>query len=111
MQTHEQLRAIFPNEQVKQRLEGEVIFIAQEWSEVYSREKERLVKSHVDELRSTLEMKVEGLDKEWAEVNEQFKAQGYSAEIHERYQVRLLLPYLLQHVFIYAKNLCGYWRM
>ena len=78
---------------------------------MYNREKERLVKSHVDELRSTLERNIEGLNKEWAEVNELFNAQGYSGEIHERYQVRLFLPFFMQHVFIYAKNLCSYWRM
>ena len=44
-------------------------------------------------------------------MNERFNAQGYSGEIHERYQVRLFLPYYMQHVFIYAKNPCGYWRM
>ena len=78
---------------------------------MYNREKERLVKSHVDELRSTLERNIEGLNKEWTEVNERFNAQGYSREIHERYQVRLFLPYFMQHVFIYANNLCSYLRM
>lgn len=89
LQTHEQLRAIVPNEQVKRRLEGEATFIAQEWSEVYNREKARLIRGHFEELRSSLERNIEALDKEWAEVNEQFSAQGYSADLHERYQVKL----------------------
>ena len=76
-----------PNEQVKRRLEGEAAFIAQEWGEVYHREKARLIRSHFEELRSSLERNIEGLDKEWAEVDEQFSAQGYSADLHERYQV------------------------
>ena len=87
LQTHEQLRAIMPNEQVKRRLEGEASFIAQEWGEVYSREKSRLIRGHFEDLRSTLERNIEGLDKESAEVNQQFSTQGYSAELHERYQV------------------------
>ena len=87
LQTHEQLRIVIPNEQVKRRLEGEATFIAQEWGEVYSREKSRLVRGHFEDLRSALERNIEGLDKEWAEVNEAFSTQGYSAELHERYQV------------------------
>ena len=89
LQTHEQLRAIVPNEQVKRRLEGEATFIAQEWGEVYNREKTRLIRGHFEELRSSLERNIEGLDKEWAEVNEQFSTQGYSADLHERYQVKM----------------------
>lgn len=72
---------------------------------MYNREKERLVKSHVDELRSTLERNIEGLNKEWAEVNERFNAQGYSGEIHERYQVRLFLPYFIRHVYLCKKSM------
>ena len=87
LQLHEQLRAIVPNEQVKRRLEGEATFIAQEWSEVYNREKARLIRGLFEGLRSSLERNIEALDKEWAEVNEQFSGQGYSADLHERYQV------------------------
>ena len=72
---------------MKRRLEGEATFIAQEWGEVYSREKTRLVRGDMDKLRSSLERNIEGLDKEWAEVNQQFSTQGYSAELHDRYQV------------------------
>ena len=76
-----------PNEQVKRRLEGEATFIAQEWGEVYSREKSRLIRSHFEDLRSSLKRNIDGLDKEWAEVNHQFSTQGYSGDLHERYQV------------------------
>ena len=95
LQTHEQLRAIVPNEQVKRRLEGEAAFIAQEWSEVYNREKARLIRGHFEDLRSSLEKNIEALDKEWAEVNEQFGGQGYSADLHERYQVELFVGFSL----------------
>ena len=54
---------------------------------MYNREKARLIRGHFEELRSSLERNIEDLDKEWAEVNEQFSSQGYSADLHERYQV------------------------
>jgi len=56
---------------------------------VYNREKARLIRGHFEDLRSSLERNIEALDKEWAEVNEQFSGQGYSADLHERYQVEL----------------------
>lgn len=56
---------------------------------MYNREKARLIKGHFEELRSSLERNIEDLDKEWAEVNEQFSGQGYSADLHGRYQVGL----------------------
>lgn len=87
LQTHEQLRAIIPNEQVKRRLDGEATFIAQEWDEVYNREKSRLIKGHFEDLRASLERDIDELHKEWAEVNRLFSTLGYSADIHERYQV------------------------
>ncbi|KAJ7337132.1 hypothetical protein OS493_009986 [Desmophyllum pertusum] len=77
LQTHEQLRVIVPNEKVKRRLESEATFNAQEWGEVYNREKTCLIKGHFEELRSSLARNIESLDKEWAEVNEQFSTQGY----------------------------------
>lgn len=89
LKTHEQLRTIIPNEQVKRRLEGEASFITQEWGEVYNREKSRVVRGHVEELRSSLDRNIQALDKEWAEVNEQFSSQGYTADLHERYQVNI----------------------
>ena len=83
-----------PNEQVKRRLEGEATFIAQEWGEMYSREKSRLIRGQFEDLRSSLERDIEGLDKEWTEVNHQFSTQGYSGGLHERYQVQYVFAYL-----------------
>ena len=111
LQTHEQLRAIVPNEQVKRRLEGEAAFIAQEWSEVYNREKARLIRGHFEDLRSSLERNIEALDKEWAEVNEQFSGQGYSADLHERYQVLVGLYWiqsLCTCIHLKAAIACGF---
>ena len=54
---------------------------------MYNREKARLIKGHFEDLRSSLEGSIETLDKEWAEVNEQFSGQGYGGDLHERYQV------------------------
>lgn len=54
---------------------------------MYNREKSRVVRGHVEELRSSLDRNIQALDKEWAEVNEQFSSQGYTADLHERYQV------------------------
>lgn len=87
LQTQEKLRAMIPNEQLKRRLEGESAVISQEWSEVFGREKSRLIRGQVNDLRSSLERRIEDLDKEWAEVNHQFSTQGYTEELHERYQV------------------------
>ena len=70
-------------------MEGEASFITQEWGEVYNREKSRVVRGHVEELRSSLDRNIQALDKEWAEVNEQFSSQGYTADLHERYQVNI----------------------
>ena len=89
LQTQEQLRAIIPNEQVKRRLEGEAAYIAQEWGEVYNREKSRLIRGQFDDLRASLKKNIEALDKEWAEVNHHFSTQGYSEDLHERYQVSI----------------------
>ena len=90
---------------MKRRLEGEAIFIAREWSEVYSREKGRLMRGRVEDLRSALDRNIEALEKEWAEVNDQFSAQGYSAELHERYQVELILASpLLYEISIITVN-------
>lgn len=58
---------------------------------MYNREKARLIRGHFEDLRSSLEKNIEALDKEWAEVNEQFSGQGYSADLHERYQVELFV--------------------
>ena len=56
---------------------------------MYNREKLRVVRGHVEELRSSLDRNIQALDKEWAEVNEQFSSQGYTADLHERYQVNI----------------------
>lgn len=56
---------------------------------MYNREKSRVVRGHVEELRSSLDRNIQALDKEWAEVNEQFSSQGYTADLHERYQVNI----------------------
>ena len=56
---------------------------------MYNREKSRMVRGHVEELRSSLDRNIQALDKEWAEVNEQFSSQGYTADLHERYQVNI----------------------
>lgn len=56
---------------------------------MYNREKSRVVRGHVEELRSSLDRNIQALDKEWAEVNEQFSSQGFSADLHERYQVNI----------------------
>lgn len=56
---------------------------------MYNREKSRVVRGHVEELRSSLDRNIQALDKEWAEVNEQFSSQGYTADLHERYQVNV----------------------
>ena len=56
---------------------------------MYNREKSRVLRGHVEELRSSLDRNIQALDKEWAEVNEQFSSQGYTADLHERYQVNI----------------------
>lgn len=56
---------------------------------MYNREKSRVVRGHVEELRSSLDRNIQALDNEWAEVNEQFSSQGYTADLHERYQVNI----------------------
>ena len=56
---------------------------------MYNREKSRVVRGHVEELRSSLDRNIQALDKEWADVNEQFSSQGYTADLHERYQVNI----------------------
>lgn len=56
---------------------------------MYNREKSRVVRGHVEELRSSLDRNIQALDKEWAEVNEKFSSQGYTADLHERYQVNI----------------------
>lgn len=56
---------------------------------MYNREKSRVVRGHVEELRSSVDRNIQALDKEWAEVNEQFSSQGYTADLHERYQVNI----------------------
>ena len=56
---------------------------------MYNREKSRVVRGHVEELLSSLDRNIQALDKEWAEVNEQFSSQGYTADLHERYQVNI----------------------
>lgn len=56
---------------------------------MYNREKSRVVRGHVEELRSSLDRNIQALDKEWAEVYEQFSSQGYTADLHERYQVNI----------------------
>lgn len=56
---------------------------------MYNREKSRVVRGHVEELRSSLDRNIQALDKEWAEVNEQFSSQGYTAGLHGRYQVNI----------------------
>lgn len=56
---------------------------------MYNREKSRVVRGHVEELRSSLDRNIQALEKEWAEVNEQFSSQGYTADLHERYQVNI----------------------
>ena len=56
---------------------------------MYNREKSRVVRGLVEELRSSLDRNIQALDKEWAEVNEQFSSQGYTADLHERYQVNI----------------------
>lgn len=56
---------------------------------MYNREKSRVVRGYVEELRSSLDRNIQALDKEWAEVNEQFSSQGYTADLHERYQVNI----------------------
>lgn len=87
LQTQEKLREVIPNEQLKRRLEGESAFISQEWSEVFGREKSRVILGQVNDLRTSLERKIEDLDEECAEVNRQFCTQGYNEELHDRYQV------------------------
>ena len=87
LQTHEQLRGIAPNDHVKRRLEDEAMDIAQEWSQIYNREKTRLVKGHFEDLCSSLEEDIKILHRDWAEVYELFSSQGYSAELLERYEV------------------------
>ena len=87
LQTQEKLREVIPNEQLKRRLEGESAFTSQEWSEVFGREKSRVILGQVNDLLASLGRKIEDLDKEWAEVNRRFSTQGYNEELHDRYQV------------------------
>ena len=88
LQTHERLQGLLPNEHVRRRLEGQAISTAQDWSEVYSREKLRLLRSHFDEWRSALEDEFGRLAHEMGEVVEELSEQGFSLELYQRYKVR-----------------------
>ena len=88
LQTHERLQGLLPNEHVRRRLEDQAISTAQDWSEVYSREKLRLLRSHFDEWRSALEDEFGRLAHEMGEVVEELSEQGFSLELYQRYKVR-----------------------
>ena len=96
MSIDEQLQNLFPNEQVKKRLTVSADYIEQEWGEVYSREKVRLLQKHFVDVKSEIESELFRLEQELTAMNSLLRNKGYSNELHKRVKVSFLkIPELL----------------